>query len=54
MTTDGGDDEGGAGERDDARSGDVTRVRKPFDLDTIRAVVHRLLEPERVTSGKAT
>jgi DNA-binding response OmpR family regulator len=32
----------------------VTRIRKPFDLDAIRTVVNRLLEPEGTTSGKAT
>ncbi len=49
MTTgDGpGEDDGGAAEM-------ITQVQKPFDLDTLRAVVDRLMEPERTTSGKAT
>jgi DNA-binding NtrC family response regulator len=49
MTTEGGRDSL-SGEESDR----VTRVRKPFDLETIRALVERLLTPEGTASGNAT
>ena len=52
MTTDGGsrpDSKDPEGESDR-----ITRIRKPFDLDTIRTVVDELLESGKATSGNAT
>ncbi|MCP4069460.1 MAG: hypothetical protein GY741_14395 [Phycisphaeraceae bacterium] len=52
MTTEGGSRSGPVDSGDE--SDRVTRIRKPFDLDTIRTVVDGLLESGRATSGNAT
>ena len=52
MTTNGA--EGAAADEAGPHDRAVARIRKPFDLDTVRSVIDRLLGEEKASSGNAT